>query len=137
GREARAEPFLVRGEALHDVRGVQRVGVAERTAPEGRPAEAEHGADVAVARGAEDLLAQALRRLVDHLQDAALGDLLARGRAALLPSREQVVDAAVDFLVPLLLAFDVQIEALLRLAAQAAVEDHPLESFRRPHPLAE
>jgi hypothetical protein len=54
------------------------VDVAERPAAEGREAEAEDRADVAVARAPEDALAEAVRGLVDHEQGAALGDLVGR-----------------------------------------------------------
>src|SRR5205807_3965581 len=79
-READAKSFLVGSEALYDVLGAQRVRVAERAAPERRPAQTVDGADVSVARGADDLLAQTVRCLVHHLQHAPLGDLVARRR---------------------------------------------------------
>src|SRR5204862_7554784 len=90
--EPGAEPALVRAQPLDNVRGAERIRVAEGTAAERRPAQAEDRADVAVARGTEDALPQAVRRLVHHLQRAALGDLGGRRRAALLPLRGQVVD---------------------------------------------
>src|SRR5207244_5453658 len=56
GREAQPELVLPTSELLHHLRGAERVRVAEGPAPEGRPAQAEDGADVAVAGGAEDAL---------------------------------------------------------------------------------
>ena len=63
------------------------VGPAERTAAEGREAQAEDRADVAVARAAQDPFTQREDGLVDHLQHAALDDLLAVDLLALPPAR--------------------------------------------------
>src|SRR4051812_19095962 len=86
GGEAAAEAVLIRLESLHEMPCAESVRVAEGAATEGRPAEAEDRADVAVARRAEDVLAEAVCRLVDHLQDTAFRDFVARRRRALAPA---------------------------------------------------
>src|SRR5690606_14703672 len=100
--------------------GAHRVEVAEGAAAEGREAEPEDRADVAVARRAEDPLAPAVQRLVDELQVAALLDLVdSHGRSLRIGHLEPEggVDALVDRALPLLALLPVEVEAALVLAA--------------------
>ncbi len=101
GREARPvarlQPLQLRSSSS---RGPERVGVAERPAAEGREAEAEDRADVAVARAAQDALAQAADRLVHHLQHHPLLDLRRRDRLARAAAGQERVDGLVRPLRP-------------------------------------
>src|SRR5207249_860012 len=96
--EADAELVLVLAQPLDHLGRSQRIRIPEGTAAERRPAEPEDRADVAVARGAEDALAQAMRGLVHHLQHAALGDLAGGRRVALVALRGELVDRAIHLL---------------------------------------
>ncbi len=59
---------------LHHFLGAKLVHIAERAAEERREADAEHRADVAVARAADHAFVQAARRFVQHHHHAALSD---------------------------------------------------------------
>src|SRR5882724_12115904 len=107
------------------------VRLAQQAAAEGGEAEAEDDPDVDVRRVGDDPLGQTARRLVQHLENAALDDLAVGDRPRRLLPAEQAVDRVVDFL-PLLLA--IEVEAAPRLPPQPAVGDQPLEDRRRRHP---
>src|ERR1039457_2925954 len=103
-QRARVEPPGVLGVQLlqpaHDLPRADRVDETERPAAERRKADAEHRADVAVARRADDVLLEAARPLVDHRERAAALDLLTRQFRAARAGRKQGVHRLVPSALP-------------------------------------
>src|SRR6185295_7483668 len=129
--EALAVPPGVPFEQLDDRPRTPAVGAAERTAAKRREAEAEDRPHVAVVRTVEDPLLETAHRLVDHLEDAALGDL---GRLDLRRAEaEQLIDRRIDPLRP----SPVGVEPLAGLAPEPAVREQAREHLRSLDPFAE
>src|SRR5574342_906246 len=131
--EASAEARLQALDLLQEGPRPHGVGPAEGAAQEGREAQAEDGAHVAVAGAAQDAFAQAADGLVHHLQGDPLRDLGPVEGLAGASAGDQVVDRRVD----LLLLAVVGVEALPALAAEPAGLHHLPERFGRAHALAE
>src|SRR5690348_8216350 len=68
GGPSLAEAHLVAAHAAKDLRGAERIDVAERPAAERRKAEPEDRADVAVARAPQNAFLEAEERFVHELQ---------------------------------------------------------------------
>src|SRR6185436_3292414 len=114
------------------------VRLPQQATPERWEAEAEDHPDVHVGGIAQDPFFHAAGGLVEHLEPAALDDLLVR-HLPRLPFQE-AVDRGIDLPGALLLfpaLVVIEVEAALRLAAQAAVVDHAAEGRRRLEPVAE
>ena len=109
-------------ELPHDLGGADGVDVAERPAAERREPDAEHRADVAVARRAHDALLETAHGLVDHRERAAALDFLRRQRGAARAGGQQRVHRLVH--AALLAGGVVEVESLLRLPAEPARREH-------------
>src|SRR5438093_863103 len=107
--------------------GTEVIRVPQRAAAEGREAESEDRADVAVSRIADHALAQGPRRLIDHAEHEPLQDL--RGtRAAVGMNAKQTVYTVIHaaFLAALIV-----IEAWARFASEAAGLHQRGDAFAR------
>src|SRR5262245_63532439 len=118
---------------IYDPLGSNAVDVPERSAPERREPDPEHGADVPVAGRPEDLLLETAGRFVHHREHTALYDLFTVNLAAL--AADDVVDVQVD--VASLARLVVPIEALSTLPPLSLGGDDKAHRFRRRHPFAE
>src|SRR5690242_14186002 len=106
-------------QARHDRPRSHGIDVSERSATKRRKAQTKYRADIAVARRADDPLAEAARRFVHHLQRHTLTYLVTRNaRAAARLATEQVVDRVIDVLF---LALLVEIESASVFAAVPAI----------------
>ena len=74
---------------ISTTRGLKGIDVAERAAPERREANAEHRADVTVARRAQNPILQTTRGLVHHREHAATLDLRVALRRVRPPGRSR------------------------------------------------
>src|SRR5580765_1325902 len=80
------EPLEVGDDALR----AEIVGVAQRPAAERRESEAEDGADIAVARGPDDVLAERARGFIHNPQHQPLHDLRRPGTAVRMDAEQSV-----------------------------------------------
>src|SRR5688500_4186172 len=152
GLEASWKPRIEILEALHHDPDTERIHVAKGTTPERRKADSEDGANVAIASGADDTLAQAARRFVQHCQNGALlnldcGHLGARWSVAVCRSRnrlsnrylprrqEEAVHALID--VAFLAIAVVTVKPLLRLPPVTSGGNDCLNRFRGLHAIRE
>ncbi len=126
----------------HQIVDAEAVHVAERTAQEGREADAEDGADVAVPGRGHHAAIQGHGCFVEHQQHAALGDLLP-GKLGLGLDAQHVVDARVHRLLALLAGelvargrLAIEIEALAVLAPLAIVLQQLVKGLGRLELLA-
>src|SRR5579885_2319928 len=78
GGESRLKTSVQILQLLYDSRRSDAVHIPERAAAEGREADPEDRADVAVPRRPQHALLKTQRGLVDHREDASLDDLIGR-----------------------------------------------------------
>ena len=121
---------------IHNVRGAERIDVAKGSAEERRKSQPENRRDVPVARAAQDAFLQAAGCFVDHLQHAALGDLI-RGDLGGGKHPKHGVHVAVDDFAAVPRLVVVAIEAAATLAPETPVRDQSAHCVGHPQSVSE
>src|SRR5215468_5508721 len=118
---------------IYDSLGPNAVDVPERSAPERRKADPEHGPNVAVAGRPKDLILETAGCFIHHREHTAPDDLFTVNLAAL--AADDVIDVQVD--VASLARLVVPIEPFPTFPPLSLGGDDKAHRFRRRHPFAE